>query len=146
MQISWKGRRAGLGSAAVLMGLAAAALAGPRYGDPGVTIVRNADGSGEAYGTLGGTRNSASPLERLACTVTRTEADPASPNPARATVVTCAARDKNNVSVTCSSPNDAVADGITGLASDGLLDFRWDSNGICTSVSVYESSSLERKR
>jgi hypothetical protein len=144
MTFSSKGRRAGLVSAAVLMGIGAAALAGPRYSAPGVSIFKNADGSGQAYGTLGGTRNSSSPIERLACTVTRTES--AANPPVRTTLVTCSARDKNNVSVVCTSTDDAVGDSLSGLANDGLIDFRWNANGVCTDVTVYESSSLERKR
>ena len=141
-----KGRRGALIATAALTGIAitTAALAGIRYSVPGVTIQKNADGSGHAYGTLGGTRNSASTLERLACTVTRTESA-ASP-PVTATLVSCSARDKNNVSVVCTSSSDAVGDSLSGLANDGLIDFAWNSGGICTDVSVYESSSLERKR
>lgn len=141
-------RRVGVISAAAVAGMAvsAAAGAGPRYGVPGVTIEKNADGSGRFYGTLGGTRNSANTVERLGCTITRFETDPSGPNPARTTIVSCNARDKNNVSVICTTSNDALGDALDGLANDGLLDFRWNANGACTDITVYESSSLERKR
>jgi hypothetical protein len=144
MKRRYRVRRAGLVSAAVLMGVATAALAGIRYSDPGVTVKKNPDGSGRAYGTLGGTRNSTSPFERLACTVTRSES--AGNPPVRSTFVLCSARDKNNVSASCTSTSDAVGDSLDGLASDGLIDFSWNAGGTCTTVSVYESSSLERKR
>jgi hypothetical protein len=144
MEQASKGRR-GLVPAILFMGITTAALAGIRYSVPGVTIFKNADGSGQAYGTLGGTRNSTSTIERLACTVTRTESTATNP-PVRSTLVSCSARDKNNVSVVCTSTSDAVGDSLSGLANDGLIDFRWNSSGTCTDVTVYESSSLERKR
>jgi hypothetical protein len=146
MKRSSKGRQAALVATAAFTAFAIAtgALAGIRYSDPGVTIQRNPDGSGRAYGTLGGTRNSASTLERLACTVTRAES--AANPPVPTTLVSCSARDKNNVSVVCTSTSDAVGDSLDGLANDGLIEFTWNSGGVCTDVSVYESSSLERKR
>jgi len=126
--------------------VSAIAMAGPRYSVPGVTIQKNADGSGQFYGTLGGTRNSTSAIERLSCSIDRTETDPSAPNPVRSTFVSCSARDKNNVSVSCISTQEDAADALAGLSNDGLLDIRYDVNGVCTSITVYESSSLERKR
>src|SRR3954462_6540062 len=114
-----RGRRAGLVSAVALVGIAGAALAGIRYGDPGVTIVMDPDGNGgRAYGTLGGTRNSANSIERISCAVNRVE-DPSVTPPARSTMVTCGARDKNNTFVSCTSASDTVADSLNGLAADG---------------------------
>jgi hypothetical protein len=145
MQLNKKAR-AMLVSAASCAAIATSALAGIRYGDPGVTILKNADGSGRAYGTLGGTRNSTNAFERLSCTVTRTESNFSSPSPTRSTMVVCSARDRNNVSASCVSASDAVGDSLDGLSSDGLVEFVWNTGGMCTSVLVYESSSLERKR
>lgn len=140
-------RRAAVITAAVAAAItvSAASIAGPRYSVPGVTILKNADGSGHAYGTLGGTRNSTSTVEWLSCTVSRSENFSANP-PSRSTVVSCSANDKNNVSVYCSSTLETLADALNGLANDGLIDLFYDANGTCTSISVYESSSLERKR
>jgi hypothetical protein len=146
MEKKSKGHAARIAVAVSAMLVASVAPAGPRYAVPGVTIVKNADGSGHFSGTLGGTRNSANAIERLSCSVSRSESNPAAPNPARSVFVSCGARDKNNVNASCFSSLETTADALAGLSNDGLLEVYWDVNGNCTSITVYESSSLERKR
>ena len=126
--------------------LATAAVAGPRYSAPGVTIVRNADGSGNVVGTLGGARNSASPIEKLSCSVSRTAVTNAAGQEVRSTSVVCSATDVNGATAACSSNKESYADTLSGLSNDGLVDFSFNAAGACTALHVYESSSLERKR
>jgi len=140
-----KGWRMGVTSVAAL--LATLAMAGSRYGQPSVTIFKNPDGSGQAYGTLGGTRNSAFPAERLSCSVSRTSVlSTTGAELMKLTQVVCTAVDKTGQLVTCVSGNEKYADALDGLANDGLIDFRFSPTGACTALTVYESSSLERKR
>ena len=127
---------------AILGGAAPPAFAGASYGQPGVFIGLSADGSGRAYGTLGGTRNSADVSERISCFVARTETTSGT----RSTSITCTARDTTRRSVSCTSTSAAVALGFNGSMSDGLIEFVWDAAGKCTNIIAYESSSLERKR
>jgi hypothetical protein len=138
---------AGIAVVAALMIIAAApAFAGPRYSDPSVTIVRNADGSGRVTGTLGGVRNSPGLIERLSCTLTRSENVLTGGAVQRTTVASCSARDKIGATATCLSTSDAFGNALSGLSNDGLIDFTYNSSGLCTEIVVYESSSLERKR
>jgi hypothetical protein len=147
MKMRSTAQRAGaICTAAALAFAASAALAGPRYGDPGVTIIPSAEGGGWAYGTLGGTRNSTNRYEKLACTVSRTSATNAAGAEVKITSVTCTATDKNRVTATCVSSKEAFADALNGVSPTGLIDFRYNAGGSCTQITVYESSSLERKR
>jgi hypothetical protein len=118
--------------------------AGKHYEDPGVSIFLNADGSGRAMGTIGGTRNSANVVERISCFVARQETVSGGTT-RRTTSVTCAARDTTRRSITCTSTSATVALGLNGVMSDGLLEFVWDKTGKCTNIIAYESSSTERK-
>jgi hypothetical protein len=142
-----KGRRPIQGAviAACAALVAGAALAGSRYSQPSVSITNNSDGSGYAMGTLGGVRNSANTRERLACTVTRTEITSAGV-PRRSTVVSCVARDANGVSASCVSTLEKHAVALNGVSNDSLIEFHYDAAGTCTTLWVYESGSLERKR
>jgi hypothetical protein len=126
--------------------LATGALAGARYGMPNVTITRNADGSGGAYGTLGGVRNSAFPGEKLSCTASRSVVLNAVGAEVKVTTVACVAIDKNGVSAVCTSNKEEVADLLIGVSNDSLIDFSFNAAGTCTNIAVYESSPLERKR
>ena len=143
-----QGGRAGIGRASMITGamlISAAALAGNRFNPPGVTITRNADGSGFVSGTLGGTRNTANTVESLSCTVVRTEVINAAGVPGRSTTVSCIARDKNSLSASCVSTLESHATVLDGVSNDSLIEFRYDANGRCASMTVYESASLERK-
>ena len=148
MENQKKGRRAGLVSAAMVTALSAAAvaIAGPHYSQPGVTIFVDSTGAGNAMGTLGGTRNSADLNERLACLVSRTETTSSSGAKSRSTSVTCSARDTSRRTVSCTSTSDAMANALSGVSNDSLLEFHFDRNAKCTDIVVYESTSLERKR
>ena len=144
MKFSMNLRSVSLAVAAAV--LAGAAAAGARYSQPGVTVFKNADGSGQAYGTLGGTRNSAFPREKLSCTVSRALSANSAGAELKITTVVCTAIDKNGVSAVCTSSQEKFADALAGVANDGLIDFSFSSAGACTAITVYESSSLERKR
>ena len=142
-----KGRRSGqIAVTAACAAITSLAWAGVHYGQPSVSITNNADGTGSAMGTLGGVRNSASTVERLACTVQRSETLNAAGSPIRTTAVSCLARDANGASVTCVSRLEKHAVALTGVTSDSLIEFHWDAAGTCTTLWVYESSSMERKR
>jgi len=145
MKHSMNLNRAGLVAIAATLA-ATGVMAGSRYSQPSVTIFKNPDGSGQVYGTLGGTRNSASTVERLSCTASRTAVISASGSEVKVTMVSCSATDTNGVSVTCVSSKEQYADALNGLANDGLIDFSFNAAGACTALTVYESSSLERKR
>ena len=124
-----------------------AAEAGAKYSVPGVVISLNADGSGYAEGTLGGTRNSANSVERIYCSVRRTEIlDAAGAVSNTVTSVTCLARNAGNQSVICRSPSDAIGSQLNGISSDSLITFYFDNRGNCTAINNYSSSSLERKK
>ena len=136
--------RAGLAGIAATL-VATGAMAGSRYGSPSVTVFKAADGSGYAYGTLGGTRNSAFPAEKLMCSVGRALALNAAGSELKITTVVCSAVDKNGVAAACLSNKEEFADALNGASNDALIDFRF-TGAQCTSISVYESSSVERKR
>ncbi len=128
-------------------GICSSVLAGPRYTTPGVQILRFADNSGSAEGTLGGTRNSANTVERISCVVSRKEnLSSAGALLSRETQVTCFARDADGRAAACSSESDTIANALNGLSNDGLLRFAFNSKAQCTDILVYASSSLERKQ
>jgi hypothetical protein len=141
-----KERLAGLISAAALVCLAvSAAYAGPRYGQPGVSIFVDGTGAGYAMGTLGGTRDSADVNERLSCLVSRSETTSSSGAKTRSTSVSCSARDTSRRTVSCTATTEAMANALSGVSNDSLLEFHFDRNAKCTDIVVYESTSLERK-
>lgn len=143
-----KSRVAGIAIAAALLSLVVAdgAFAGPRYGDPSVTISDDGAGGGKAMGTLGGVRNSADRFERLACLVSRSETTSASGAKTRSASVSCSARNTARRTVSCSSTSDALASALSGASNDSLIEFYFNASGQCTDIIVYESASLERKR
>jgi hypothetical protein len=143
MERPWSTRIAVMAACAVM---ASAAYAGSRYSQPGVVITPNADGSGYAGGTLGGVRNSANTVERLSCTVTRTEVTGANGLPVQSSTVSCVARDANGVVASCTSAQEKFAAALNGVSNDSLIEFLYNAAGNCTRVTVYESASLERKR
>jgi len=122
------------------------AMAGNRYSQPSVKITPNADGSGYAGGTLGGVRNSASTVERLSCTVTRTETTGSNGLPVQRSQVSCVARDAAGVVASCTSVQEKFAAALDGVSNDSLIEFTYSAAGACTKITVYESASLERKR
>ena len=143
MERPWSSRIAVMATCAAMV---SAAYAGSRYSQPGVIITPNADGSGYAGGTLGGVRNSANTVERLSCTVTRTETTGANGLPVQISQVSCVARDANGVVASCTSVQEKFAAALNGVSNDSLIEFRYNAAGSCTSLTVYESASLERKR
>ena len=143
MERPWSARIAVVAACAVMV---SAAYAGSRYGMPGVVITPNADGSGYAGGTLGAVRNSANTVERLSCTVTRTETTGGNGLPLQVSQVSCVARDANGVVASCVSTQEKFAAALNGVSNDSLIEFRYNAAGACTTINVYESASLERKR
>ncbi|HEU4602127.1 MAG TPA: hypothetical protein VFS24_09170 [Steroidobacteraceae bacterium] len=123
------------------------AFAGPRYSQPAVVITKNADGSGYVEGTLGGVRNSFNRIERISCEVQRNEYfDANGVAIGGLTVTTCQARDSKSQTVSCFAFDESLADALNGVGDDGLIGFRFNSGGNCTSVTYYESSSLAAKK
>jgi hypothetical protein len=142
-----KGRRSTrIAVTAACAAMASMAYAGIHYGLPSVSIYQASDGSGYAMGTLGGVRNSANTRERLACTVTRTETTTAAGVVRRSSSVSCGARDGGNVVASCVSTQEKHAIALNGVSNDSLIEFHYDAAGTCTTIWVYESASLERKR
>lgn len=126
--------------------MASMAYAGSRYGQPSVSIYKASDGSGYAMGTLGGVRNSVSRVERLSCAVSRSESTNSRGIVVRTTAVDCAARDNGGILANCSSKQEKHAVALNGVSNDSLIEFHFDATGQCTTIWVYESASLERKR
>jgi hypothetical protein len=60
--------------------------------------------------------------------------------------VVCVARDPNGVVASCSSNQPKFAVALDGVTNDSLIEFRYNAAGACTTIVVYESASLERKR
>ena len=140
----WRSSR--IARVAVCAALASAtAFAGTHYSQPSVSITPASDGGGYAVGTLGGVRNSVNTRERLACTVTRTETTNAAGVASRSTVVSCLARDKDNLTASCVSRDERHAVALDGASNDSLIEFHYDAAANCTTLWVYESASLERK-
>jgi len=134
-------------AALVITGALGTAEAGPKYGAPGVIITVNADGSGSARGTLGGTRNTPNNVESLSCGVKRTEIlDSSGAVVGTVTSVRCFARNASNQGLMCTSLSDAIGNQLNGISNDSLVEFYFDSKGNCTSINNFSSSSLERKK
>ena len=140
----WSGIR--IAAVAACAAFSVAAIAGSRYGQPSVSIAPDSSGGGIVMGTLGGVRNSASTVERLMCSITRNETTSSAGVVSRFTSVSCSARDVNGVLASCVSNNDAHAMALDGASNDSLIEFHYNAAGKCTSMIVYESASLERKR
>jgi hypothetical protein len=123
------------------------ASAGQVFSKPGVVISLKADGSGYAEGTLGGIRNTANNVERLLCSVKRTEIlNAAGDVAANSTVTSCSARDANNQTVMCRASTDTIGNQLNGIANDSLVTFYFNNKGTCTAINIYSSSSMERKK
>jgi len=138
------GRRAGLVSAAILIGFASAAAAGPRYNVPGVVRISD-DGQGGwvVEGTLGEVRNSTNDSHKISCLQTRIENLNADGMLVRTARVTCQASNTERA-VACMSSSEAVANVLNGVSNDALLEVHIVGL-VCTDIVVYESSGLIRK-
>jgi hypothetical protein len=138
------GRRARLVWAAILIGFASAAAAGPRYNVPGVVrISPDANGGWVVEGTLGEVRNSPDNVHRISCLQTRTENLNADGMLVRTARVTCQASNTER-SVACMSSSEAVANALNGVSNDALLELHIVGSS-CTDIVVYESSGMIRK-
>ena len=139
-----KGRRAGLVSAAVMMGRVTAALAGPRYNVAGVvSITSEGTNAWRVEGTLGEVRNSSNDLHRLSCQVTRNETTSTSGTVTRSSSVVCQARNTER-SVICVSTSEALANALNGASNDALIELHLVGSS-CKDIIVYESSGLIKK-
>jgi hypothetical protein len=139
-----KGRRAGLVSAAVLMGFVSATLAGPRYNVAGVvSITSEGANAWRVEGTLGEVRNSSNDLHRLSCQVSRTETTSSAGTVTRSSSVICQARNTER-SVICVSTSEAMANALNGASNDALIELHM-VGASCKDIIVYESSGLIKK-
>ena len=92
-------------------------------------------------------RNSTNTTEHISCTVSRTEVLNSNDAVVRyVSGISCTAVDANGQRVSCTSNNQTVVDAFVGVSSDSLIGFEFDTNGACTEVVVYESSTLDRKQ
>ncbi len=135
---------------AALLSVASAAGAGPRYSEGGegvVKIVRYNDGSGYVDGALGVVRNSASKNESIGCSIERAETLDDQDRPVARTIrVICEAKDASKQKARCVSDNERLAEAFEGISDDAIITFRFDANNQCTGVTIYQSSSLDRKQ
>jgi hypothetical protein len=144
---SYRVRSAGLRAAAcVLMaGAMSVAVAGPRYSVAGVVRISD-DGAGNLVveGTLGEARNSSNDAHRLSCQHSRSETTSSSGAVSRTATVVCSARNTER-SITCVSTSEAIANALTGVSNDALIELHIRGT-TCTDIIVYESSGLIRKK
>jgi hypothetical protein len=115
-------------------GLAAEAMAGAVYNLPGqVTIRTFSNRSGSATGVLSLIHNGSSVNEYIGCQ-------------ASGTGLFCHARDELATNhAACSSSSRFLAQAVSTLAPDTRLTFTWNSNGVCTSITVKHSSEFAGK-
>ena len=126
-----------------LFSFSATGLYAQTYSPP-VSIIFQADNSGSAEGSLGGTRNSGNFWEYIQCRVSRDE-NIVQGSLQQNVAVVCLARDANLRSAACTSNSDAIARGLAGMSTDAIIGFSFDAAGNCTSTLVYKSSSLAPK-
>lgn len=144
MKFSMNGRRAGLVSAAVLMGFVSTAGAGPRYNVSGVVSITAEGTNGwRVEGTLGEVRNSTNDAHRLSCQVSRSETTSTSGTVTRSSSVVCQARNAER-SVICVSTSEALANALNGASNDALIELHMVGTS-CKDIIVYESSGLIKK-
>jgi hypothetical protein len=124
-----------IGAAFASLFVASAVYAGAKW-QWGLTISRNADGSGDANGTMGSVRNSANDTTSvMECYNYR--------YPGYAGFV-CEAWNATT-SLGCSSTDPAMSDLVSKLQGDSYLDFRSDASGNCTFVQTGTGSEFEPK-
>jgi hypothetical protein len=116
--------------AATIAATSFAAYAGAKYNWP-VFINKNADGSGNAGGTLGATRNSGDSGRTLGCYYDTYASGWKS--------AYCYANDTRQFA-TCGTTDSVLLDTISKLQGDAYLWFEFDSQGQCTGVEIGSQS------
>jgi hypothetical protein len=117
----------------VTAGIAASAFGGQR----GVTNVVINDTLRIARGTVSGARNSLDNVQIMQCSY--------GINSASTVSVVCMARDAAGTARTCITQNPQFVNMAATLQGDSILEFRWDADGRCTSLSIVMSSTSDPK-
>ena len=101
-----------------------------------VTVTVNADGSGQASGSMATARASANDVEYIGCGVRRFE------NGAGGTSAHgfCQASDATGVTAACSTVNADLLDVIENVADYSFVTFSWNSDGQCGLIGVSTQS------
>ena len=103
----------------------------------GANVVKNADGSGRANGSMGTARNSANNIEYVSCYAQGFSTG----NPHAA----CIVRDSASEVGICHATTDAQLNAIRSASTDSYVYFEWDTTGACTYIYVSHSSTYEPK-
>jgi hypothetical protein len=120
-------------SVIVMVLSSSAALPGTNIKNP-VIVKLNPDGSGFASGSMSTARFSAHPNESIGCAVHGWRGNFASDG-------FCAAQTGGGVVASCYANDVKVLDAIHSISGYSTIFFRWDAEGICTSVQVYTRST-----
>jgi hypothetical protein len=123
-------------SVIVMVLSSSAALPGQHNSVP-VTVKLNPDGSGFASGSMSTARFSAHPLENIGCSVRGWSTGHGDTRDGF-----CSARTGGGILASCYANDFKVFEAIHGISDYSIISFRWDPEGICTSVSVYTHSGL----
>ena len=101
------------------------------------TVVKNADGSGRAYGSMGTARNSANNVEYVICYTQGWATGTAHG--------TCLVRNSASEVAMCSATSDSQLNAIRSASTDSYVYFDFDTTGACTYLYVANGSSHEPK-
>jgi hypothetical protein len=85
-----------------------------------------------AYGSMASARSSSDANQYIGC-VTQGHAG-------GAILAVCSARNSAGVAASCSSTSSAVIQSVTNQTDHSWIRFEWDANGVCTFVTVNNSS------
>ncbi len=124
----------------LLAGTTTLALAGAKGGQ-NVTVIANADDTGEARGTMSHVRNSGNTLEFIRCEA-RYQTQGGAEN---GWTSWCAARDARGTSVNCFTFDPEFAKLVVGINGDSHIAFEFHGS-VCKEVFVSHSSVWEPKQ
>jgi len=91
-----------------------------------------------AYGSLGTARNSADGYSWVTCGVQS--------GTTGSMYASCYAVNASGVSASCGTTNANLVAVVATLEGDSSISFQWDSSGLCTYISVGQSSAAEPKK
>ena len=123
-------------SVIVMVLSSSAALPGTNVPVP-VIVKLNPDGSGFASGSMSTARFSAHTLENIGCAVSGWSESNGNTRDGF-----CAARTGGGILASCYANDVKVLDAIHSISAYSIISFRWDPEGICTSVQVYTHSGV----
>jgi hypothetical protein len=123
-------------SVIVMVLSSSAALPGQHNSVP-VTVKLNPDGSGFAQGSMSTARFSAHPLEAIGCAVAGYSTGYGDVRDGF-----CSARTGGGIQASCYANDVRVLDALNSISNYSIISFRWNPEGICTSVHVYTPSGV----